>query len=117
MTQEFENQLKQMFAGLDEDLPAGQFAPRVMSELLRPRRREGLLWSGLILATLAFLGFSFAKLGPELRILAGVPHTLIDAANESGAALSQSPLVHIYGMALGACLLLCLMRRLGIRVM
>jgi hypothetical protein len=50
MTREFENQLKRKFAELYEDLPVANFAPRVMSELLRPRRSERLLWSLAILA-------------------------------------------------------------------
>jgi hypothetical protein len=117
MTQQFENQLKRMFAELDEDLPAAQFAPRVMSELHRPHRRERLLWSAAILAVLAFLWVAFADLEAQLRTVAEFPRILFAATSELGAALSRSPLAYIYGTALAGYGLLWLMRRLGIRVM
>jgi hypothetical protein len=117
MTQEFENQLKRMFAELEEDLPAAEFAPRVMAELHRPRRRERLLWSGIILATLAFGWFAFPDLEAGFRIVAGFPRMLFDVTGESGVALSRSPLVYIYGTAFVGYGLLWFLRRLGIRVM
>jgi hypothetical protein len=117
MAQEFENQLKRMFAELDEDLPAAEFAPRVMSELLRPRQRERLLWSAAILAALAFLWFGYADLESGLRMVAGFPRILFAVTSETLVALSRSSLVYIYGIALAGYGLLWLMRRLGIRVM
>jgi hypothetical protein len=117
MTQEFEGQLKRMFAELDEDLPVAEFAPRVMSELLRPRRRERLRWSVTTLAALAFLWFAYADLEAGLQMVAGFPRLLFAVASESVAALSRSPLVYIYGAALAGYGFLWLMRRLGIRVM
>jgi hypothetical protein len=117
MTRELESELKQLFADLDEDLPAADFTSQVMSELRKPRRRERLLWCSAILAALAFLWFSFPHLEAGLRIVAGLRRTLFDVASESLAALSQSPLVYIYGTALGGHVLLWLMRRLRIRLM
>ena len=118
MTRELENQLKQMFADdRHEDLPGTQFTSQVMSEVLKPRRRERVLGSSAILAALAFLWFAFPYLEPRLRIVAGLPSTLFDAASESWAASSQSPLVYIYGTALGGYALLWLVRRLNIRWM
>jgi len=117
MTRELENQLKQMFAELDEDLPVADFTSEVMSGLLRPRRRERLLYSSAILAALAFLWFSFPHLEAGLRIVVGFSRALFSVATESLADLSQSPLVYIYGTALGGYVLLWLVRRLQIRVM
>lgn len=112
MTREVENQLKRMFARLDEDLPVADFTSEVMSGLRRPRRRERLLWSSAILAALAFLWFSFPVLEAGLRIVAGFPHTLFAAGSEWLWVLSQSPLVYVYGTALGGYLLLWMVRRL-----
>jgi hypothetical protein len=117
MTQEFENQLKQKFAELDEELPSSGFTPRVMSELLKPRRREHLLRSSAILAALAFLWFSFPNLKAVLRIAAASTHDLLYATSESLTALSHTPVVYIYGTALGGYLLLRLVRKLQIRLM
>lgn len=112
MTRELENQLKRMFAELDEDLPVAGFTSEVMSGLLRPRRRERLLWSSAILAALAFLWFSFPVVEAGLRIVDGFPRTLFTVGSEWWGALSQSPLVYVYGTALGGYLLLWLVRRL-----
>jgi hypothetical protein len=117
MTRELENQLKQMFAELDENLPVADFTSEVMSGLLRPRRRERLLWSPAILAALAFLWFSFPVLEAGFRIVAGFPRTLFAVGSDSLAALSQSPLVYVYGMALGGYVFLWMVRRLQIRLM
>ena len=117
MARELENQLKQMFAELDEDLPAADFTSRVMSELLKPRRRERLLWSSAILAALALLWLSFPDIEAGLRIVAGFPRVLFDAAEKTSAVLAQSPLVYIYGTALGGYVLLWLTRSLKIRLM
>jgi hypothetical protein len=117
MTQQLENQLRRMFAELDEDLPATQFAPRVMSELHRPRRHARLLWSAAILAALAFMWFAYADLEAGLRIVAGFPRILLVATGESLAAASRSPLVCIYAAALTGYGCLWLMRRFGIRIM
>jgi hypothetical protein len=117
MTRELEKQLRQRFADLEEDLPVADFTSEVMSGVLRPRRRERLLWSSVILAALAFLWFSFPVLEAGLRIVAGFPGTLFAVASESLAALAQSPLVYIYGTALGGYVLLWLVRRLQIRLM
>lgn len=117
MTPEHENRLKQMFADLEEDLPVADFSSRVMSEVRKPRRRARLLWSSAILAALAFLGFSFRDLEAGLRIVAGFPRAFLAVASEPLAALSQSPLIYVYGMALGGYVVLWLVRRLQIRVM
>lgn len=117
MTRELDNPLQQMFAELDEDLPAADFTSEVMSGLLRPRRRERLLWSSAILSVFAFLWFSFPHLEVGVRIVAGFPHALLAVASEWLAALSQSPLVYVYGTALGGYALLWLVRRLQIRMM
>jgi hypothetical protein len=117
MTRELESRLKQMFADLDEDLPAAGFTSRVMSELHRPRRRERVLWSSAILAVLAFLWFSLPHVEAGLRSVAGFPRALFSVVSESLAAFSQSPLVYVYGTALGGYALLWLIRRLRIRLM
>jgi hypothetical protein len=117
MTQEIESRLKRMFAELEQDLPATDFAPAVMAELHRPRRRERVLWSAMLLAALVFLWFAFADLAAGFRIVAGFPRLLIAVTGESVAALSRSPLVYIYGMGLVGYGILWLMRRFGIRVM
>jgi hypothetical protein len=116
MTRELENRLKQMFAQLDEELPVPDFTSGVMSGLLRPRRRERLLWSSAILAALAFLWLSFPVLEAGVRTVAGFPRTLFGVASESLATLSQSPLVYVYGMTLGGYVLLRVVRRLQIRM-
>jgi hypothetical protein len=107
MTREIENPLKQMFADLDENLPSAGFTSEVMSELLKPRQRERLLRSSAVLAALAFLWLSFPHLDAGVRIV----------GSASLATLSQSPLVYVYGMALGGYALLWLMRRIQIRFM
>jgi hypothetical protein len=117
MTRELENSLKQMFADLDEDLPAAPFTRQVMSELLEPRRRERWLWYSALVAALAFLWLAFPELEAGINIVAAYPRTLFEIANESWAALSQSPLIYVYGTALGGYGLLWLVRRLQIRLM
>lgn len=117
MTPELENPLRQMFAGLDEELPATDFTSKVMSELLRPRRRERLLWSAAVLAALAFVWFAFPDLETGVTVVAGFFRNAFDVAGDSLAALSRSPLVYIYGTALGGYALLWLTRRLRIRLM
>ena len=117
MTRELENQLKRMYADLDEDLPAAQFTSRVMLELHEPRRRERMLWSLAILAAVAFLGFTFSTFEPVVKAVAVFPRTLLDAVRESWVALWQSPLVYIYGSALGGYALLAVVRRFRIRWM
>jgi hypothetical protein len=104
MAPEFENDLKRMFARADEELPAAQFTNRLMSELLKPRRRERWLGAAALLAAVAFLWFSFPYLEAGLKV-----------AVES--ALAQSPLLYIYGTALGGYALLWLVRRFQIRLM
>jgi hypothetical protein len=106
MTQDFENDLKREFAALDEDLPAPQFTARLMSELHKPRRRERLLAASAVLAALVFLGFSF----PYLR-------TGVGMFAESLSGVSPSPLLYVYGTALGGYLLAWLMRRFPVRLM
>jgi hypothetical protein len=115
MTRELENRLKQMFAELDEGLPAADFTAEVMSGVLRPRRRERLLWSSALLAALAFVWFSFPVLEAGFRTVAGFPRTLFAVGSESLAALSQSPLIYVYGVALGGYVLLWLVRRFQVR--
>lgn len=117
MTREIENQLRQMFVDLDEDLPSAHFTSQVMSELRKPRRRERLLWSVAAVAALTWLWFLFPELAPSLTIIAGFPGALFGFANESFAALLQTPLVYVYGAALGGYVLLWLMRRLELRLM
>jgi hypothetical protein len=117
MTRDLEPQLNQMFADLDEDLPSADFTSQVMSELLKPRRRERRLWSTAILAALACLLFVFPELAPDLRIVAGFPIILLSLADDSVAALLQTPLVYIYGTAFGGYVLLRLLRRLQVRLM
>jgi hypothetical protein len=117
MARELENELKQMFADLDEDLPVAEFTSRVMCELHEPRRRERLLWSSTVLAALAFLWVSIPVIEAGLRRVAGLPRALADVAGESWAALSQSPLIYVYGTALGGYFLVWLMRRVQIRWM
>jgi hypothetical protein len=115
MTRELENRLKQMFAELDEDLPDADFTAEVMSGLLRPRRSERLLWFSALPAALAFLWLSFPVLEAGFEVVAGFPRTLFAVGSESLAALSQSPLVYVYGVALGGYVLLWLVRRFQIR--
>ncbi len=117
MTPELESRLKQMFAELDEDLPSTDFTSKVTSELLKPRRRERLLRSSAILAALPLLWLSFSELEAGLRIVAGLPQVLFDIARGPLSALSQSPLLYIYGTALGGYLLLRLARLLELRLM
>ncbi|HTC52615.1 MAG TPA: hypothetical protein VK700_11830 [Steroidobacteraceae bacterium] len=117
MTQDFENDLKRRFAALDEALPSAQFTSQVMSELHKPRRRERLLGFTAILAAVAFLLFSFPYLKAAAAMAAGSARTVLAATDVSLADLSHSPLLYIYGTALGGYLLLWLMRRLQIRLM
>jgi hypothetical protein len=112
VTPELESRMKQMFAELDESLPGAHFTTEVMSALLRPRRRERLLSFSAILAALVFLWLSFPTFQAGLRIVAGFPHVFLPVARESLAALAQSPVVCIYGMALGGYALLWLVLRL-----
>lgn len=117
MTREHEDPLKRMFAELEEDLPVAGFTSQVMSRVLRTRRRERLLWSSAIVAALAFVWFSFPVVLAGFRIVAGLPRTVFDVASESLPALSQSPLVYVYGTAAAGYVLLWLIRRLQIRLM
>jgi hypothetical protein len=110
-----DDELKQRFAELDEELPAGAFTSRVMDGLMKPRRRERWLWSCATLSTFAFLWFAFPYLQAGLGIVAEIPRTLSGVAREAFPALSQSPLVYVYGTALGGYALLRLMRRLQVR--
>ncbi len=108
MTREIESQLKQMFADLDEHLPAADFTSRVTSEVLELRWRARLLWASALLAAVAFLWFAFPHLEAGIRIV---------VAGESLAALAKSPLVYVYGTALGGYGLLWLLRRFQIRLL
>jgi hypothetical protein len=117
MTRALENRLEQLFAEADTDLPAEVFTAKVMSELRKQRRRQLLLWSSSVLAGLVFLWFSFSSFEPALRTVAEYPSIALDLVAESLVALSQSPLVYVYGTALGGYLLLGLMRRFHIRLM
>lgn len=106
MTEDFENDLKRKFAALDADLSAAQFTSRLMSELHGQRRHERLLGSTAILAALVFLAFSFPYLRAGLGMFAA-----------SLAGNSSSPLLYVYGTALGGYLLLWLTQRLQNRLM
>ena len=117
MTREIENELKQRFADLDEDLPVADFTTRVMTDLLEPRRRERLVWFAILLATLAFLWIALPVIAAGFRMVAGFPRIVSDVAGESWAALSRSPLIYVYGAALGGYVLIWLTRRLRIRLM
>lgn len=115
MTREIDGRLKQMFSDLDEELPAADFTSEVVSALRKPGRRERWLWASAILAALVFLWVAFPVLVAGLNRVAGFPQALFDFAVESFAALS--PLVFVYGTALGGYVLLWLVRRLQIRSM
>jgi hypothetical protein len=116
MTREIEGQLKQMFAQLDEGLPAADFTSQVMSRLHKVRRTERLLLASAVLAVLAFLGFSFFYLESVVGSVAGLSEAVLDGATDSSATLIHSPLVYVYGMAMGGYLLLRLTQRLTIRL-
>jgi hypothetical protein len=117
MARDLENELKQRFADLAEELPGADFTSDVKSALLRPRRRARLLWCAAVLAALVFLWFSFPHLEAGVSIVAGLPRTLLDVANESWAPVIHSPLLYIYGIALGCYALLSIAPRLKVRLM
>lgn len=117
MTRELESQLKQLFAAADVDLPAEDFTAGIMAELQRSYRRERLIRLSALVAPLLFLWLSWPSLGPMLRIAAEYASLLTEVAAESAVALSQSPLVYVYGTALGGYLLLRLVHRFQIRLM
>lgn len=115
MTREIENQLEGMLAAA-ADLPGDDFTARVMSDVLGPRRRERLIRVSGLLAALMFCCLLLWQLEPLLGTVAGSPRLLPRFAAESWRALSGSPLVCVYGTALGAVLLARLLRRLHIHV-
>jgi len=116
MTREIESQLKQMFTDLDEAFPTADFTARVMSRLLRARRRQRILGSSAVLAVLAFVGFSFPYLEGALGSVAAFPQALFDAVSEPATSLMNLPLVYVYGTALSGYLLFRLMQRLQVRI-
>jgi hypothetical protein len=117
MTREFENQLQRMFADAELELPAADFTARIVSDLQRPRRRERLIWCTSVLAALAFLWFSLPALEPALGVVAASAGVFPNAAIEAMVTLSRSPLVYVYGTALGAYLLVRLLNRFPLRLL
>ncbi len=117
MTRELDDRLKQMFAELDEDLPAAGFTSEVMSVLRKPHRHRRWLWSSAVLAALACAWLSFPILLAGASGIAGLPHAVLDVLSDSLARLQRSPIAFVYGVALGGYMLLWLGRRLRIRAM
>lgn len=117
MTEEFDNELRQLFTDAHVELPAEDFTAEAMARLRRQVRRERFIWSSSAAAALAFLWLLFSNFDSALRIVTVFPSTFLDVAAESLVALSNSPLFYVYGVALGGYLLLTFLSRRRIRLM
>jgi hypothetical protein len=117
MTDEFESRLQRMFAEAEVNMPAADFAARIGADLRKSRRRERLVRCSRWLTALALAWLSLQLLMPALGALGASVTMLPGVITDSVVALSRSPLVYVYGAALGGYLLLRLAGRFHLRLL